>query len=123
MSNLRRSQRFPFMLDVLLHGQMRPTPTTTDDISFHGVFIRTDEERVPNQLIKFTVIDPRDGERLELLGIVARCIKSAERTSSRAPGIGISLFGNDRSTEARWVAVIRQVKVCHAFRLCFLREF
>ena len=111
MSNFRRSQRFPFKLDVLLHGQMRPTPTTTDDVSFHGVFIRTDEERVPNQLIKFTVIDPRDGERLELMGIVARCITSAERTSSRAPGIGISLFGNDRSTEALWVAVIRQVKV------------
>ena len=111
MANFRRSQRYPFQLDILLKGTYRNTPTTTEDVSFHGVFIRSDEERAPNQLLKFIVVDPRNGEHLEMLGIVARCVSRAEATSTRPPGVGVSLFGNDRGTEARWVAVMRQVKM------------
>lgn len=80
-------------------------------MSFHGVFVRSDEERAPNQLLKFAVTDPRSGESLELMGIVARCVTPSAASPERPPGIGISLFGNDRATEAKWVAIIRQVKV------------
>jgi hypothetical protein len=76
LANLRRSHRYAFRLEVLLKGGWKPTPTTTDDVSFHGVFVRTDEERATNQLLKFTVTDPRSGEALELMGIVARDRKS-----------------------------------------------
>lgn len=111
MANFRRSQRYPFRLDILLKGTYRNTPTTTEDVSFHGIFIRSDEERAPNQLLKFIVVDPRNGEHVELLGIVARCVTRAEAAAGRPPGVGVSLFGNDRGTEARWVAIMRQVKV------------
>ncbi|MCK6574900.1 PilZ domain-containing protein, partial [Myxococcota bacterium] len=111
MANFRRSQRYPFRLDVLLKGTYRNTPTTTEDVSFHGIFIRSDEERAPNQLLKFIVVDPRNGEHVELLGIVARCVTRAEAAANRPPGVGVSLFGNDRATEARWVAIMRQIKV------------
>jgi Tfp pilus assembly protein PilZ len=111
VANFRRSQRYAFHLDLLLKGTYRNTPTTTEDVSFHGVFIRSDEERAPNQLLKFTVIDPRNGEHVELLGIVARCVMRADATATRPPGVGVSLFGNDRATEARWVAIMRQVKL------------
>jgi len=110
LANLRRSHRYAFRLEVLLKGGWKPTPTTTDDVSFHGVFVRTDEERATNQLLKFTVTDPRSGEALELMGIVARCVPPSAASPERPPGIGISLFGNDRATEAKWVAMIRQVK-------------
>ena len=111
VANFRRSQRYPFRLDLLLKGTYRNTPTTTEDVSFHGIFVRTDEERAPNQLLKFIVVDPRNGEHVELLGIVARCVTRAEANAYRPPGVGVSLFGNDRSTEARWVAIMRQVKM------------
>jgi Tfp pilus assembly protein PilZ len=111
VANFRRSQRYPFRLDILLKGTYRNTPTTTEDVSFHGIFIRSDEERAPNQLLKFIVVDPRNGEHVELLGIVARCVARAEAATNRPPGVGVSLFGNDRGTEARWVAIMRQIKV------------
>jgi Tfp pilus assembly protein PilZ len=110
LANFRRSQRFVFRLDVLLKGAWKGTPTTTEDVSFHGVFVRTDEERATNQLLKFTVTDPRNGEAVELMGIVARCVPPHAATAQRPPGIGVSLFGNDRATEARWVSIIRHVK-------------
>ena len=81
VANFRRSQRYAFHLDLLLETY-RNTPTTTEDVSFHGVFIRSDEERAPNQLLKFTVIDPRNGEHVELLGIVARCVNRADATAT-----------------------------------------
>jgi Tfp pilus assembly protein PilZ len=44
------------------------------------------------------------------MGIVARCVPPHAATAQRPPGIGVSLFGNDRATEARWVSIIRHVK-------------
>lgn len=110
MSNFRRSQRHRFQLEVLFKGIHRSTPALTQDVSFHGVFIRTDESRAPNQLLKFTVVHPETGEHLDLLGIVARCVTPAEADPDHPPGIGVSLFGNSRATEAAWVALVRQVK-------------
>lgn len=111
MSNFRRSERYEFSLQVLFKGTYRARPALTGDVSFHGVFIRTDETRAPNQLVKFTVIDPENQEQVDLLGIVARSTPPSKATPSRPPGIGVSLFGNSRAVEARWVKLIRRVKM------------
>lgn len=110
MENFRRSQRYRFQLEVRFRGTFRTTSSLTEDVSFHGVFIRTDEVRTPNQLIKFAIVDPHEQEAIELLGIVARCVSPADAGPGRPPGVGVSLFGNDRATEARWVALIRRVR-------------
>ncbi len=110
MGNSRRSQRYRFKLPILFKGTYRDRPALTEDISFHGVFIRTDEARTPNQLVKFTAVDPTEDQHIDLLGIVARCVRPEEATPDRPPGIGVSLFGNSRETEARWVSVVRRIK-------------
>ncbi len=110
MSNFRRSERFDFSLQILFKGTFHARGALTEDVSFHGVFIRTDETRAPNQLVKFTVIDPDTQDQIDLLGIVARSTPPAKATPTSPPGIGVSLFGNSRSVEARWVKLIRRVK-------------
>lgn len=109
MNNFRRSRRHRFQLEVLFKGSYGARSALTQDVSFHGVFIRTDEVRTPNQLIKFTVVNPENGEHVDLLGIVARCVPPEEATPDRPPGVGVSLFGNSRATEAAWVALVRRV--------------
>lgn len=110
MGNFRRSQRYRFKLPILFKGTYRDRPALTEDISFHGVFIRTDEVRTPNQLVKFTAVDPTEDQHIDLLGIVARCVRPEQATPGNPPGIGVSLFGNSRETEARWVSVVRRIK-------------
>jgi len=110
LANFRRSERYVFQLQVLFKGTYRARPALTDDISFHGVFIRTDESRQPNQLVKFTIVDPDSDEHVDLLGIVARAVAPDRATTDRPPGIGVSLFGNNRAVEARWVKLVRRVK-------------
>jgi hypothetical protein len=110
VENFRRSQRYRFQLEVQFRGAFKAMKSLTEDVSFHGVFIRTDEVRTANQLIKFAVVDPADGGLVELLGIVARCVTPADAAPGKPPGVGVSLFGNDRATEARWVSLIRRVK-------------
>lgn len=110
MGNFRRSQRYRFKLPILFKGTYRDRPALTEDISFHGVFIRTDEARTPNQLVKFTAVDPTEDQHIDLLGIVARCVPPEQATPGNPPGIGVSLFGNSRETEARWVSIVRRIK-------------
>lgn len=111
MTNFRRSERYAFQLETRFKSEVKETPALTQDVSTHGVFIRTDETRTPNQLVKFSIVDPELRVALDLLGIVARCVPPDEATSRNPPGIGVSLFGNSRETEARWAAIIRRVKV------------
>ena len=110
MPNFRRSARYQFTLQVLLDSAGQSRPTLTEDISFHGVFVRTDEPEAPNQLLKFIVVDPDTEAHLPLLGIVARSIATTESDDVRPPGMGVSLFGNSRQTEAQWIDLVRRVK-------------
>lgn len=110
MGNFRRSERYKFRLHVMFKSGDRVTPALTDDVSFHGVFIRTDEVRTANQLIKFSVVDPRTETHCDLMGIVARVVTPRLATRDRPPGVGVSLFGNDRAVEAQWIDLVRKVK-------------
>ncbi len=110
MTNFRRSERYRFRLQVVFKSAYGSQRALTEDVSFHGVFIRTDESRAPNQLVKFTILDPEGGEAIDLLGIVARAVEPTEAQAERPPGIGVSLFGNSRAVESRWVKLVRRVK-------------
>lgn len=110
MANFRRSQRYRFHLRLEVQGAAGPTPALTHDVSYHGAFVRTDEVRAVNQLVRFRCVDPPGEPAIDLVGIVARCVPAEDATEAQPPGIGVSLFGNRSETETRWLALVRRVQ-------------
>ena len=106
---MRRSPRTRFHLQVLDGTSRGDLPTTTEDVSLHGLALLPRARRDPGQLVKVTVVDPRTGERIRLMGVVARHVEVVDGRRLTQPAVAVSLYGNDRATEARWVDLVRAV--------------
>ena len=110
MKNTRRGERITFRLNVLLGTAQRAVRAVTENVSNHGLFIRSHHGRVPNQVVRFSVFDPESNEQINLVGIVAWCQPPHESTPDGPPGMGVSLFGNSRDVMSRWADVVGRVK-------------
>ncbi|MCB9526497.1 MAG: PilZ domain-containing protein [Myxococcales bacterium] len=110
MARRPQGPRHRFQLDVLFKGGPRMKPALTHTVGLHGVFIRTDEHRPMNQLVRFSVVDPQGGRHLDLMGIVTQVVPMAAATRDQPPGIDVELFGNAREAEAWWLHLMRRVK-------------
>lgn len=106
----RRSARLPYRLEVALRVGGERIRARTLDVSFHGLSVVLEGELPTHQVVRMAVADPRGTAALPLLGIVVRRIDWTGANTPAANGFGISLFGNDRATEARWVDLIRHVR-------------
>ena len=110
MKNTRRGERITFRLNVLLGTAQRAVRAVTENVSNHGLFIRSHHGQVPNQVVRFSVFDPESNEQINLVGIVAWCQPPTDSTPDGPPGMGVSLFGNSRDVMSRWSDVVRRVK-------------
>ena len=109
VKNTRRAERFDFRLGVLFSSPYRVTQALTINVGALGLFIRTDQTREPNQVIRFSVVDPESTEHIDLVGIVAWTVHPTRGHTGRAPGMGVSLFGNNRDSMRRWGALLSRV--------------
>ncbi|MBU0550744.1 PilZ domain-containing protein [Myxococcota bacterium] len=111
MTHFRRSQRYRFQLEVSFELPDRSIQhAVTQDVSLHGVFLRTDVTLAPNQFLPMTFTLPQGEGSLSLLGVIARAIKPTEATEAQPSGMGVSFFGNPKETSARWATLIEQIR-------------
>lgn len=113
-SDQRREARFParILAKVVRRGQ--PIELLTNDVSFRGVFIRTDTPPTLRQLVKFELVLPS--------GIVvsghAMVVHVAANAAARAkgllpvPGIGLQFWGAIANAK-EWEQFIHELRVKH----------
>ncbi len=102
----RKDRRYPFRVKAVLQSGRNEVVGQTEDVSFKGVFVRTDTPLPERHLLRLKFTLPPDGDAFVITGMVARSIPGQE---GRAPGAGIQFYGATSSDLDRWNRFIRWV--------------
>lgn len=102
----RRDRRHPFRIRVVLSGRPKDLVTQTEDVSFNGIFLRTDTPLPERHLVRLQLTLPPGDDQLVVTGMVARCIRS---WGGRPPGAGIQFYGLAQQDRERWGQFIQHV--------------
>jgi Tfp pilus assembly protein PilZ len=108
----RREHRYRFQIPVTLRTAQRAVPLMTEDISFSGMFLRTDTPPPLRGLIKLEV--PVEGlvEPLALTAMVVHSI-TPEASAGRVPGAGIQLYGVGAKIRDQWARYVMALRDQH----------
>lgn len=102
----RRDQRIPLSLQaVLTHGK-NVQHLLTEDVSFRGVFLRTDDPPALQQWVQVSLMLPHSSVPLLLRGMAVHVVPY-EDPHGRVPGVGLQFYGNDDDSRRRWERCIR----------------
>ncbi len=106
-ANNRRHRRLPINLPVTLISARRELLLDTEDISFSGIYVRTDTPAPLRQLVKFRFMTPDTHQDLNMLAmcVYTVSVEQAERFN-RAPGMALNLYGLDKDTRDVWTAFV-----------------
>lgn len=102
----RKDRRYPFHVKVVLVSGRSEVVAQTEDVSFKGVFVRTDTPLPERHLLRLKFTLPPEGDDLALTGMVARSIPAKD---GKAPGAGIQFYGAAPVDLERWNQFIRHV--------------
>lgn len=102
----RRDRRYRFRIRVVLSGTPKDIVTQTEDVSFKGIFLRTDTPLPERHLVRLQLTLPPGDDQLVVTGMVARCIRS---WGGRPPGAGIQFYGLAQQDRERWGQFIQHV--------------
>lgn len=103
--DVRYQARFPA---ELVFGRKRLS-LLTEDLSYRGVFLRTDTPPPLRQLVKVRLVLPFVGRAMEMHGMTVHVVEY-ENLGQRVPGVGIQFYGLDRDTRETWEAAVRHVE-------------
>lgn len=106
-SNKRKHERYGYKAPALLVRGRRQTQLMTEDISFSGLFLRTDNPPPLRELVKIKLVLPSDKLDAELLGMA---VHRVEPGGPRIAGIGILLYGLDPQMRVRWERFVQEVR-------------
>jgi Tfp pilus assembly protein PilZ len=109
----RRETRHAVKLPAtLVRGKKEPLSLLTQDVSFRGLFVRTDTPPALRQLVKIEIAVPPDHRKLLLHGMVVHVIRPDADgiPADRAPGAGIELMTLDGDVKDAWEGFIRHVQ-------------
>ncbi|MEZ4389764.1 MAG: PilZ domain-containing protein [Polyangiales bacterium] len=106
--NQRLDERYPAELVVSLHWNRQCVRLLTSDVSYRGLFIRTDTPPVLRQLVRLE-IELAPGELLSMHGMAVHVVKPGDRLR-RDPGVGVQFYAIDRDAGLRWRRFVDQVQ-------------
>jgi Tfp pilus assembly protein PilZ len=99
----RRHRRIPVRLPIRIGEGDDEVTLMSEDVSYSGVFLRTDMFLNSGDRIAMAVRIPDTGEDLKLVGVVAHCINWEQAaTFQQGPGMGIQIYGFDRESLEQW---------------------
>ena len=104
----RRDTRFAFRLPVTLVRGREEIPLTTEDISYHGLFLETDEDIPLRHLVRLKLLIPPFHRALDAFGMAVHTPASAARDRPR--GVGVQLFALDRAARTVWGNFVTRVR-------------
>jgi uncharacterized protein (TIGR02266 family) len=102
----RKDRRYPFHVKALLQSGRHEVVAQTEDVSFKGVFVRTDLPLAERHLLRVKFTLPPEGDDYTVTGMVARSIPAKD---GRPPGAGIQFYGASSNDLDRWNQFIRWV--------------
>ncbi len=79
----------------------------TSDVSYHGLFLPTDDPPELRALVKLAIELPT-GRTLEVHGMAVHRVMPGD-SKGRPPGVGIQFYAVDKDTQAVWSEVVRGV--------------
>lgn len=104
----RREARFDVQLALTLKSGSKSQHVLTENVSYRGLFVRTDTPPPLRQLVKLEAVLPPDNVRFVSHGMSVFVIKPDD-ASGRAPGAGIQFYGMGDERRA-WEAYVNLVK-------------
>ena len=102
----RKDRRYPFRVKAVLVSGRSEVVAQTEDVSFKGIFVRTDTPVPERHLLRLRFTLPPEGDELTLTGMVARSVPARE---GKLPGAGIQFYGASGADLDRWNQFIRWV--------------
>jgi hypothetical protein len=102
----RRDRRYPFRLALVLSRNGQELAAQTEDVSFTGIFFRTDTPIAERQLVKLRLSLRPGEEPLAVMGMVARNVQARE---GHPPGIAIQFYALGTADRKRWIQFVREV--------------
>jgi len=102
----RRDRRFAFRVPLVITRNGKELAARTEDVSFTGIFFRTDTPIPERQLVQLRLALPPGGDALSVMGMVARNVPARD---GRPPGIGIQFYALAAGSRKRWIDFIRHV--------------
>jgi uncharacterized protein (TIGR02266 family) len=106
--NQRRDRRFDVQLSLTLRQGNKSQALLTENVSYRGLFVRTDTPPPLRQLVKLEAVLPPDGVRFVTHGMSVFVIPPDD-PGGRAPGAGIQFYGMGDERRA-WEAFVNQIK-------------
>lgn len=107
-SNQRLDDRYPAELVVALHWNRQCVRLLTSDVSYRGIFIRTDTPPLLRQLVRLE-IELAPGEMLSMHGMAVHVVKPGDKLR-RDPGVGVQFYAIDRDAGLRWRRFVDQIQ-------------
>jgi Tfp pilus assembly protein PilZ len=107
----RRDRRHAFRFPMILSWGREEIVAQSEDVSFRGVFVRTDMPLPERQLVRLRVTLPPAGVELNAMGMVTRRLGPG---SDRAPGVGIQFYAMGPEERERWHGFVRYVSALDA---------
>jgi hypothetical protein len=105
----RRDERLRIKLPAdLVRGKLRVT-LLTEDVSFRGLFLRTDAPPAVRRLLQIEMLIPPDDRPLRLHGTVVHVLRPGE-TGARSPGMGIELVGLNGDVKSLWEGFVSHLR-------------
>lgn len=108
MTNGRRDSRYEARFPTQVTFGKRRLSLLTEDLSYRGVFLRTDTPPSLRQLVRVRIVVPFVGRALDMHGMTVHVVEH-DNAGGRVPGIGIQFYGLDRDTREAWETTVRHV--------------
>jgi len=104
----RRDERYPIQLAVRLFVGNDFVALRTEDVSFNGLFLRTDSPPKLRRLVRIEASLP-NGAAFSAHGMAVHVV-SVDSAGGRAPGVGVQFYAVDKQLAEVWHAFIRETK-------------
>jgi hypothetical protein len=100
-AELRREGRTAYRLPVTLLRGREEIPLLSEDVSYHGLFLETDDPLPLRHLIRLRLLLPPYDRELVAHGMVVHVVPPGNAEGKR-PGVGVQLYALDRAARAVW---------------------
>lgn len=106
----RRHDRYPVSLQVTITAGKKSSRNEATDVSFGGIFVRTDSPPALRNLVRIDLELPSDQKPIQLLGMAVYVARPGN-PGGRPAGAGVQFFGIDQVTRDRWERYVGRLRV------------
>jgi len=107
----RRDVRYRVQMPCVMLRGPKKNELTTEDVSFRGLFLRTDEPPALRQLVRVKLSLPPTNDEFTGYGMEVHVVPPG---GPRVAGVGVQFYGVSGAEKNRWDAFIKYVGEKHA---------